>query len=256
MVFNNITNLLRQWCCAKSQEYCRAYQQAGTANGGNSRFFSYLVTDELCYKLGTLIDLDFPHYDAYLTAIIQLMCIHVNPSLSGTLGKVQEYYVHMAETAFHAYLKTLTPDCAAPLCPYWRTIWGKEAEGIIAEIQDKWNYNKSYWYPLDGTQDEDRFFISPQWLKPHLAEIKNALGLPNGHIYEYGESMYTCSHCAEVDDLYFYDGLEHVHCPKDFSWIIYYSHENTVTFAGSIVPQIKEILHAEKAHWNHFEWDT
>jgi hypothetical protein len=57
-----------------------------------------------------------------------------------------------------------------------------------------------------------------------------------------------------VDKLEDCSGCETAYCPKDFSWIIYYSHENTVTFAGTIVPQIKKLLRSEQAYWNRFDW--
>ena len=46
-----------------------------------------------------------------------------------------------------------------------------------------------------------------------------------------------------------------IYTDKDFSWAIYFSHENTVAFAGSIVPTVKELLANEKEHWDKFEWD-
>ncbi len=36
--------------------------------------------------------------------------------------------------------------------------------------------------------------------------------------------------------------------------IFYFSHEDAVSFAGAIVPIIKEILVAEKDHWNRYEY--
>ena len=38
--------------------------------------------------------------------------------------------------------------------------------------------------------------------------------------------------------------------------MVYFSHEETVSFAGAIVPKIKEVLKAEKEHWNRFEWQN
>jgi len=113
-----------------------------------------------------------------------------------------------------------------------------------------WGYDTTYWYPLKGEFDDSKLFISPHWLVPHMDEINQLLGIPNNHIYEYGKSWYSVPHCAEVDKPESYAGCETAYFSKDFSWIIYYSHENTVTFAGIIVSKIKEILYSEKEHWN------
>lgn len=52
-----------------------------------------------------------------------------------------------------------------------------------------------------------------------------------------------------------YGGCETIYTDKDFSWAIYFSHEDTVAFAGSIVPKAKELLSTKKEYWNKFEWD-
>ena len=52
-----------------------------------------------------------------------------------------------------------------------------------------------------------------------------------------------------------YGGCETIYTDKDFSWAIYFFHEDTVAFAGSIVPKAKELLSTKKEYWNRFEWD-
>lgn len=255
MVYNNVTNTLRKWCNEMTQRYSDQYQQKRATTGQSLRFLPYIVTAELHYKLGVLVDRDFHGYKAYLDAVADLMSIHIDSRLKKEYGKVELYYIRTAETEFRNYLETISPDCPAPACPYHRIIWGKEADMIADRIYNAWGYDTSYWYPLSGTSGDGMFFISPNWMEPHLDEIRCLLGIPHNHIYEYGEARYDRPHCAEVDALENYSGQETVYCAKDFSWIIYYSHENTVTFAGTIVPRIKEILHAETEHWNRFEWD-
>ena len=48
-------------------------------------------------------------------------------------------------------------------------------------------------------------------------------------------------------------GHETIYTDKFFSWAIYFSHENTVSFAGSIVPMAKILLSNEISHWDKFE---
>ncbi len=45
-------------------------------------------------------------------------------------------------------------------------------------------------------------------------------------------------------------GCESIYTDKDFTWAGYFSHENTVTFAGAIVPFAKELLAKEQKHWD------
>lgn len=137
--------------------------------------------------------------------------------------------------------------------PYYKEIGGDEARNISAQFLNTWGYNGSYWYPLEEMPSDDKLFIAPKWVELHLDEIYHLLGLPQNSVYLYAESFPSQPACAEVNELLFYNGCESAHCPKDFSWIIYFSHENTVTFAGTIVPQIKQIFANEKVHWNQWE---
>ena len=89
-----------------------------------------------------------------------------------------------------------------------------------------------------------------------INRVLQLIGLPQTHMYSNGESNYRYpDYCLETVELTEYGGLESIYTDKDFSWAIYFSHENTVTFAGSIVPKVKELLEKEKEHWDKFEWN-
>lgn len=255
MIFNNVTNSLRKWCDEMTRIYSAEYEAERSTACQSFRFLSYLVTAELSYKLASMTDLDYPSFDAYRSAVLDLIPIHMDFSLKRELGRVESYYVHRAEAAFREYLDTVSPDCISPDVPYYRVILGAEADAIGEQFYRVWKYDTSYWYPLKEMPGEDKLYIAPQRIEPYWDKIYPLLGLHRNHIYEYGEAVYDHPHCAEVEELADYAGCETAYCPKDFSWIIYFSHENTVTFAGSILPQVKQILHGEKAHWNCFDWE-
>jgi hypothetical protein len=92
------------------------------------------------------------------------------------------------------------------------------------------------------------------YLEPHIKELEQIIGLPQAHMYSYGENFLYPEHCVETAELIEYGGHETIYTDKDFSWAIYFSHENTVSFAGSIVSKVKELLSDEKEHWDKFEW--
>ena len=86
-----------------------------------------------------------------------------------------------------------------------------------------------------------------------MNQLEQIIGLPQTHIYSCSEIWYKPQNCIETVELTEYDGFETIYTDKEFSWAIYFSHENTVSFAGSIVPKVKELLSNEKEHWNKFE---
>lgn len=86
------------------------------------------------------------------------------------------------------------------------------------------------------------------YFEPYLKEFSTLIGIPENHIYEYGESAFRPVHCLETIELQEYGGCETVYTDKDFTWLICHSHEDTVAFAGTIVPKIKELLKKEEEH--------
>jgi len=88
-----------------------------------------------------------------------------------------------------------------------------------------------------------------------MERLRQWMGLPYVHIYEYGEWYHAYPpHCLETVEFEGDFGCETIYTDKDFTWAVYFSHENTVTFAGTIVPFAKKLLSEEKEHWNRFEW--
>ena len=255
MVYNNVTNTLRAWCDDMTMAYWEAYERERGNSMQTASHVRYKVTSEMSYKLGTLIDRVFCSYEEYGKAVSELLSLRIGVVSAKDLSAVEHYHIRRVEQDFCAYFDSLSPDCPLPNVPYRRQIWGEEAERIAERFYEVWKYDTNYWFPLNGMSAEDKLFIAPKYLESHRTEIDRALGLPEQKIYEYGERWYDVIHCAEVDRIEDYSGCEVAFAPKDFSWIIYFSHENTVAFAGTIVPRIKEILRDERAYWNQFEWD-
>ncbi len=251
MKFNNVIETLRCWCAQMTWEYRDQYERERQERGKSSLFHRYAVTNELYQKLGTLIDREFLDYKSLLREIRVLAAAHWKPTLFQTHTEEETAHIRGVKSAFWAYLETVDPNCPRPEVPYYRGIMGKEAGVLMVRFRDRWNYDPAeYWYPLKGCPDDQKLFLNVNYAEPYFAQINSLLGLPEVHIYEYGECDPRYPACAECDEIDGYCGCEVAYTDRDFQWIIYYSHEDTVTFAGSILPQIKEILANEKEHWN------
>ena len=255
MIYNNVTDTLRAWCDDMTKAYWDAYERERGNSMQTASHVRYKVTSEMSYKLGSLIDRAFCTYEDYGKAVTELLSLRIGFVSGKDLSAVERYHIRTVEQAFCEYFASLSPDCPLPHMPYRRQIWGEEAEQIAEGFYKAWGYDTNYWFPLNGMPIEDKLFVAPKYADAHWAEILQALGLPEQRIYEYGEPWYAPIHCVETDTIEDCSGSEIAYCPKDFSWIVYFSHENTVAFAGTIVPRIKEILRNEQAHWNRFEWD-
>ena len=254
MKYNNAIETLRCHCAQLSEQYTSEYHEA-SRSGRSLHYMRYLVTGELHFKLGTLIDREFGDFADLKHTVLDLMTWHLNPTLTGPLSPEESGHVRIAETAFLQCLDQLSPDCPHPDVRFDRNIMGREAEQIGRRFRQVWGYEpRKYWYPLTGAADADKLFIMTDHMEAHFDEICRLIGIPGKHIIAYGESWYPgVPACAEVEALDGYGGCEVAYTDPDFTWIIYFSHEDTVTFAGSILPGIRRILKDEKAHWNRWE---
>ena len=251
MKFNNVIDTLRLYCRELSARYGEEYQKQ---YGKSECFYRYLVVDEIEAQLCTLVDEELPDFGEFCGLVRGIPENYADPRLKNPSPEALEY-IREAERAFLEGLEGVKPDCKAPQIPYFRYLTGEERNHVIARFREKWDYvPHKYWYPLTSLKiKEDTLFLMADYVEGYWPQIEILLGLTEKRIYSCGESDYSGLECAEVTEIVGYGGFETAYCPKDFSWIIYFSHEETVTFAGSILPEIRKILEPERAHWNRWE---
>lgn len=256
MVFNTVIDRLRQWCISKAEFYQKRY-----ADYGGIAFIGYLVAYELDFKLLTLIDKSFENAEALQKEITDLIDVHYEPSVVNPINRSAEFIIDEINREFCNCLEEMLSDgeFLKPVdLPYKRVIVGSEAAALRDRFHSIWKYdNTAYWFPLTGDEPnevKDKFFIMFDRFEPYMKQMSQIIGLPQEHIYCYGENNYRPEHCIEISELIEYRGCETIYTDKGFSWAIYFSHEFTVSFAGSIVPKAQELLLKEQIHWNRFEW--
>ena len=254
MQFNNVIETLRVRCSQLTARYGMEYQTERLRTGKSLYYYRYRLTSEKAYQLATLMDREFADYDHFLRTVRDLVPVHPDPVLSGMPDGEAADHANAAQAAFLQCLEEIAPDCPRTEIPYFRNLTGAEAEHLMERFRSVWGYvPNNYWYPLNGGADEDKLYLPAECMEPYLPQINRLLGIPGNHIYEYGESWYPgIPACSEIEEIIGYCGCEAAYTDKDFQWMIYFSHEDTVTFAGSIVPQIKEILMPEREYWNRW----
>lgn len=256
MMFNNIINHLKLWCENKADVYQRAYQE-----NRDVLYVGYQLAYELEFKLLTLIDKPFESKEDFKDEVLNLMDIHYEYSILNPQNSLVNYIVEKINQEFRDFLEEILSEenLAVVNFPYERIIVGLEASELQEKFRSVWGYvNTSYWFPLVGDEPKEiseKFFIMFDYFEPYIKQFEQMIGFPQTHLYGYGENDFGPPNCTETAELVGYGGLEKIYTDKDFSWAVYFSHEDTVAFAGSIVPQIKELLSKEKEHWNKFEWN-
>ena len=257
MDYNHIINRLKLWCIQNAKRYQKAYG----AHGGIA-YVGYQLSYELEFKLSMLMDKSYESADAMKQDIAALMDVHYEPSVQHPQNSTARQIIDKTNRAFLAFLEEVLSggDALPPAeIPYARVIVGDEAASLIDRFRSVWGYvNTSFWFPLLGEAPEaisEKFFIMYEYCEPYMRQLEQIIGLPQEHIYSYGENAFYPEFCFETAELIAYSGYETMFTDKGFTWAIYFSHENTVSFAGSIVQKAKNLLMAEEARWDKYEWN-
>ena len=257
MTFNNIINHLKLWCINKAKVYQMIY-----GNYGGITYVGYQVAYEMEFKLSTLIDKSFDSVADLKREVVNLIDVHYEPSVLNPQNSLAKHIIDKTNREFCEFLEDIFAKSEALTLadiPYTRAIVGAEAAALQDKFRSVWGYvNTSYWFPLMGDEPKEiseKFFIMFDYIEPYMKQVEAIIGLPQTHIYSYGESVFRPPNCIETVEIIEYGGCETIYTDRDFTWAIYFSHENTVAFAGSIVPMVKELLSNEKEHCNKFEWD-
>ena len=257
MTFNNTINHLKLWCINKAKVYQQVY-----GNYGGITYVGYQVAYEMEFKLSTLIDKSFDSVADLKREVVNLIDVHYEPSVLNPQNSLAKHIIDKTNREFCEFLEDIFAKSEALTLadiPYARAIVGTEAAALQDKFHSVWGYvNTSYWFPLMGDEPKEiseKFFIMFDYIEPYMKQVEAIIGLPQTHIYSYGESVFRPPNCIETVEIIEYGGCETIYTDRDFTWAIYFSHENTVAFAGSIVPMVNELLSNEKEHWDKFEWD-
>jgi hypothetical protein len=252
---NNIINAARQYCIEHSMQYHFDYEQLNWTGIG---FYKYWVTDALLYWFEALIDYDF--LDAIECKNRILSCVnmplHGSDVISTPPNKLGEKIIDNEKQGFIEYITDLDEDHNHIIeLPYRRTIVGEERTKIAELLANNWNYTVyPYWNPIYKRTEKETLFISFDCITEYVEPISIYISINNPHVFRYGEGIIEGFYCAETSEfsLDFSLSEETTYFDKEATWLVYLSHEGTITFAGAILPKIKEILAAVQDHWNEF----
>lgn len=253
MTYNGVTEHLHRLCLERREAFYRQNQEERACTGRSLFFVKRFFYDEMAYKLLMLVDGEFESFGSWREKVRSLVPMRKSYVLEHLPDPEARELLRQAEREFLEFLEGVKETDTAPMECYARVIHGEERELLEYAILEKWDYCANYWYPLKGAADESKLFLNTEYLEVYWDRLCALLGLPEQRVYEYGESYYEDGQLMEVDALDGYGGNECAYLPKDLSWVIYFSHEETVTFAGTILPMVRELLKEEREHWN--KWD-
>lgn len=162
-------------------------------------------------------------------------------------GRVQERVMREERELFCAFISILDTDALAQVAPMpsRRALTDAESQLMWERVRLRWGMAGDYWYPLQGDAppnavafDADAF---ESYVPAHLFQsILGDHGLQ--HVFELRE--YGPEYELELALVSpSYDVAEGYWTAGEFDWLVYASHEATVTVAG------QWLLHAVQQRW-------
>jgi hypothetical protein len=134
-----------------------------------------------------------------------------------------------------------------------------ERDSLLQKVRDEWAWSDYYWHPLHPTTRKDVIAFDMDLLERELSEsvlrsLLRSLGIETVLWHrEHDPSEETT--IDELPCIYGYG--EAFIVDKTMTWIIYLSHENTVTFGGSqLVTAIKRAAPSWKALQGEGGWGS
>lgn len=263
MIFNDQLLMLRGYC-------------EDHAVGGGVKSICPEIFPLLELRLCTVTGKEHTDISVFETDICTIIGDVRKFALSKVSNRVEEYKIGKSLDGVTAFLASICaegniPSGKIPALPYRRTIIGDEMQALIQRFDDVWDYSSqcaALWYPLEDvdiiTKGCEALWLMTDYVKPYEPAIRLLIGLPDKPVYRWSNhrlSFTTMSDTARMPDFIWVDetsdpdfcnGYEDIYTDRDFSWAIYISHEETITFAGSIVPEIRRLMADISDSFNHY----
>lgn len=229
-----------------ARRYCmehRTYWMTRYANERTGQDFPVYTYSDKDYDL-------FPRYNMLAAILGELELLVGKPDVSrDTLVQLglssqlpfndsEEHPIEIAamqqeREKFVHFIQTITPealDQIAPL-PHRRRLNTAEKEVVDQQLLERWNYDGDYWDPIvDKCHTELLYLAKANITKEDYQAIISFIG---GYAATYLLEATEEGVITEIAVGEFHpDCYETAYCDYQYEWIIYGSHESTITFAG------------------------
>jgi len=137
---------------------------------------------------------------------------------------------------------------------YRRVLETEETEAIWGLLKTAWGITGGYWYPLAHRQRDDIEAFQDAYFEKEVGTEKlQTIFRDRGAetLLEMREDGINYELELSVFEPY-YNGSEGYWCDGTFDWIIYASHESSITIGGWILPEIKKVW----SNWKERIWTT
>jgi hypothetical protein len=158
--------------------------------------------------------------------------------------------------AFVYFIQTLSEEelDKVELLSYRRVIQTSEKQQIWAELKKAWDIQDSYWYPLSESSPDNVVAFQDKYLLEEVGAVTlRTLFMKHGITRVWELREYGPEYEMELTDFSpYYNGAEGYWCSQNMDWIIYASHESSITIGGWLLDEVKRVW----PNWKERIWTT
>jgi hypothetical protein len=254
----------RRYCFERHAHWCQRYSEIVRHRGDRQRD-GYHYTPE---ALAT-----FPRYNVLNAIRVELE--RIDPAKLGDVEDTRALLVLVGETAQDDFTQKpigeidarTMADERADFCrylgglkiadlsaierlPYRRVLTTDESKTIWSRLRTRWEIPNGYWFPLADCELPDVVAFKTRDFDEAVAYVRlrdllAARGIERvWELREYGPDYEEDLALLEP----YYNGAEGYWSSGDSDWIIYASHESSVTVGGWLLPELKRMWPSWQAH--------
>jgi len=171
-------------------------------------------------------------------------------------GSIEQGVMNEERELLHKFINEITDKDLSLIEPlfYRKVLSSNESEKVREKIYQRWEVSKSYWYPLSQKKREDIEAFQDSYFEndigaEKLKELLHNRGVKT--VWEIREDGMDYEYELSIFEPY-YNGAEGFWCDDKFDWIIYASHESSITVGGWLLPEIQEYW----TDWQKYIWTS
>ncbi|MFA7004261.1 MAG: hypothetical protein WC429_09510 [Verrucomicrobiia bacterium] len=262
---HQLHNAARKYCIDRYAHWCAEYQKlsergrarigSGYSDEAYDIFPRYNVLSAILTEIERIDSDDLPDYSALSDLLILAGHTASSPFTEKPHSNIEAAAIADERLKFAAAVQGFTLDSLAkiPMLPYRRVLSSKEVVPLWEQAKQRWAADGSYFYPLAERTDAslwafDAAAFHREFPPKRLQDILRSWGIKRLYeLREYGANNYLLSTDAWDPA---YDGAEGFWFTSSFDWIMYASHEGSITTGGTLTDVI---LSEWKASYQH-QW--
>ena len=170
-------------------------------------------------------------------------------------GPLEREAMNEEREALDRFIADQNADELAAVEPlfYRRVLTANESSDIRQKLREIWGV-ADYWYPLDESKREDVEAFQDTYFAKEVGEEKLRTILRAHNVETFWELREDdINYESELSILWpFYNLNEGYWCDASFSWLIYASHESSITIGGWLLEEVRSVW----PNWKNRVWTT